>query len=96
MSPRIGMPVVIATDLAVRFRPNGRARAVHVQLGKLAVGIEGPVGRKCIDRDVLDQRRGAFQIVSLTRHEAKTDSFPRASTSATILMVSPPRERPMA
>lgn len=73
VSPLIGMPVVIALDLAVRFGRNDCARAAHIQLGKQPVSIEGLVGQKRIECYVLDQRCDAFQVMSLTRQENKVE-----------------------
>lgn len=73
MSPLIGMPVVIALDLTVRFRRNDCARAAPIQLGKQPVGIEGLVGQKSIEGHVVDQRCDAFEVMSLTRQDNKVE-----------------------
>jgi hypothetical protein len=51
---------------------------------------------KGVESDVLDQRCNALQVVSWAGQQKKSNRLPKASTKATIFVVSPPRERPMA
>lgn len=90
------MRVVVTLDCVVRLWWDDCGRTPRVQFCKQPIGIKRLVRQKGVKGDVLDQRGNAFQVVSLAGQQKKSNRVPKASTKATIFVVSPPRERLMA
>lgn len=54
------------------------------------------VGEEGLRLDLFDQLIGFSHVVDLAAGQADAKGLPRASTTAWIFVVNPPRERPMA
>ena len=67
--PLIGVLIVIAQDLAVRFRWDDRAGTARVEFREKPVGIECLVGQESIEGNAIDQRFDALHVVGLTGQE---------------------------
>src|SRR3954465_12868998 len=65
-----------------------------VQIGADRVAVEGLVRQKSAEIEVRQKRGDTGAVVSGSR--TNRTRLPSASTSATILVVKPPRDRPMA
>ncbi len=70
--------------------------ATVIEVRTQPIGVERLVTEQGVESDVCDERRDPYDVVALSGKSTKRTRFPSASTSATILVVSPPRERPMA
>ena len=86
----------------IGFRRDHGNRASVVQLGAEPVAVEGFVRQQGGEVEIGQKRGDTGAVVSLARQQDGPGSrtnrtrLPSASTSATILVVNPPRERPMA
>ena len=97
MLPLVGITVDLGRKPAVGFRGYDRLDPCLVQRVAQPVRIERPVGEKLAAPQTVDQRRRGAQVVSLSGQQAEVSQVASAaSASARILVVTPPRERPMA
>ena len=97
MPPLVGLTVELGRNPAVGFRGNDRLDPRPGQRIAQPVRIERPVGEELAARQPTGQRRRAAQVVGVSGQQADVDEVASAaSASARILVLTPPRERPMA
>lgn len=101
MPPLIHVGIVFALDLSVCFERDDSGCAAFIEFFEQPVGIEGFVGQQGAQGNIPDQGpdqgRDALHVMRVTRQQQKPDEIAkRTSTKARILLVNPPRERPMA
>ena len=96
MAPAIHVEVARDGMSAVGFGRDDRGCAPVGQFGAQPIDIEGLVAEERGEVDVLDERRDAEAVVALTGQQDEAGEIASASTSATILVVRPPRDRPIA
>ena len=94
MAPLVHFEVAGDHGDPVGFGRDHGGRAPIVQIGADPVAVEGLVGQKSAEIEVRQKRGDTGAVVSGSR--TNRTRLPSASTSATILVVNPPRERPMA
>jgi hypothetical protein len=75
MSQFVQLGVVRNVGFAVRLGRYDGNRTALVQLGAQLTVVEGFVGDKRLQVDVLDQRLGADAVMALTRQEHKTSEI---------------------
>ncbi len=82
-------------------RDNGNGASL-IQLGADPIDVKGLVGKQRIEVDAGDQRRHADAVVTLTREQDEAREVAQRIDQrhdlarATILVVNPPLDRPMA
>lgn len=69
MPPFVGVFIVIAQQLAVRFRWDDGGGTAHIEFCEQPIGIKCPVGQESIKGQAIDERFDALHVVSLTRQE---------------------------
>lgn len=67
--PFVGVLVVVALELAVRFRWDDRARTAHVEFREKPIGVEWLCRQENIESHAIDQRFDALHVVGLTWQE---------------------------
>jgi hypothetical protein len=94
MAPLVHL--VVARDIGdpVGFGRDHGGRTPIVQIGADRVAVESLVRQKGAEIEIGQKRGDTGAVVSGSR--TNRTRLPKASTSATILVVSPPRDRPMA
>ena len=70
--------------------------AALVEVGNDGIAVEGLVGDQSAEGDSVDQRSDADRIETVAGQQDEADRLPSASVSASILVVMPPLERPIA
>lgn len=73
MSPFVGVGVIVALMLAVRFWRDHGTCATRVQFFQEPIRIERFIRQKRAERDTPDQRRDAFHVMRLTGQQQKAD-----------------------
>ena len=97
MPPLVSLTVELGRNPAVGFRGNDRLDPRPDQRIAQPVRIERPVGEELAAPQTVDQRRRGAQVVGMSGQQAEVGQVASAaSASARILVVTPPRERPMA
>src|SRR6185437_13978614 len=96
VAPLIHVEVARDGLAAIGFGRADRDCPPLVQFGAQPIDIEGLVAEERGEVDVLDERRDAEAVVALTGQQDEAGEIASASTSATILVVRPPRDRPIA
>src|SRR3954452_13901831 len=94
MAPLVHLEVTGDCGDPVGFRRDHGNRAPVVQLGAEPVAVEGFVRQQGGEVEIRQKRGDTRAVVSGSR--TNRTRLPSASTSATILVVKPPQERPMA
>ena len=75
MSPFVHLGVVRNGGFAVRLGRYDGNRTALVQLGAQLIIVEGFVGDKRLQVDILDQRLGTDAVMALTRQEHKASKI---------------------
>ena len=88
--------IASARRLAVGLGRNHRGDLTPLERFDKAVGVERLVAKQRPWLDTFQQRLRARQVVRLACREHQSTGLPSASTRPWILVVSPPRERPIA
>ena len=101
MAPLAGVPVELGREAAVGFGRNDRLDLCAGQRLAQPVRVACPIREELFAGQPLDQRRRAAQVVprrswACPGSSLKSVRLPNASAKAMILVVIPPRERPMA
>ena len=73
MSPFVGIGVIVALMLAVRFRRDHGGCATRVQFFQKPIRIERFIRHKRAEGDIPDQWRDAFHVMRLTGQQQKAD-----------------------
>lgn len=69
MPPFVGVFIVIAQELAVRFRWDDGGGPARIEFSEQPISIERLVCQKSIKCNAIDERFDAFHVVSLTGQE---------------------------
>ena len=88
--------VAIASDLAIRFWRDDRLDRPDFEALDKAVGVVAFVAEEGFGLHFSREGLGLGDVVDLAAGEASANGLPKASTITWILVVRPPRERPMA
>ena len=96
VTPLVDVSIVVSFPFPVRFGWNNHGCAALIKILQEPIGVESPVGQQRCEGDIVDQRSNPFMSCACPGRSRKRNRLPSASTKATILVVSPPRERPMA
>ena len=91
-------------EVAIAWSRLGSARmlrdddfgAAFVEIGDDGITVESLVGDHAAESDAVEQGRNADRIEAWPGMRRKRTRLPSASVSASILVVMPPLERPMA
>ena len=67
--PFVGVFIVIAQELAVRFRWDDGGGTARIEFCEQPIGIKCLVGQESIKGHAIDERFDALHVVSLTRQE---------------------------
>ena len=94
MPPLVHLEVAGDRGDPIGFGRDHGGRAPIVQIGADRVAVESLIRQKGAEIEVRQKRGDTGAVVSGNR--TNRTRLPSASTSATILVVNPPRERPMA
>ena len=94
MTPLVHLEVAGDCGDPIGFGRDHGNRAPVVQLGAEPVAVEGFVRQQGGEVEIGQKRGDTSAVMSGSR--TNRTRLPSASTSATILVVKPPRERPMA
>src|SRR4051812_47330006 len=94
MPPLVHLEVTGDCGDPIGFGRDHGGRTPIVQIGADPVAVESLVRQKCGEVEIRQKRGDTGAVVSGNR--TNRTRLPSASTSATILVVNPPRERPMA
>jgi hypothetical protein len=96
MTPFVHFKVARHRASPVPFRRDHREGAAIVKFLAPPIIVESLVADRRGDLDPVDQRRHADAVVPVSGSSTKRAKLPSALTNATILVVKPPRDRPMA
>ena len=96
MAPLVHFEVARDVGGAIGFWRDHRRRAPVVQIGAERVAVEGFVRQQGGEVEIRQKRGDPTLSCRCPGSRTNRTRLPRASTSATILVVNPPRERPMA
>ena len=97
MAPFIGVAVELGREAAVRFGRDNRFDFGLRQRLAQPVRVESPIREELSAGQSVDERGRAPQVVGLSGQQPKVDQVASAaSVNAMILVVTPPRERPIA
>ena len=94
MTPLVHLEVARDRGDPIGFGRDHSDRAPLVQVSADRVAVESLVRQKRAEIEVRQKRGDTRAVVSGSR--TNRTRLPSASTSATILVVKPPRDRPMA
>jgi hypothetical protein len=94
VSPLVHLKIARNGNDPVGFGRDHRRRAAVVQIGSDRIGVERFVGQQSGEIEIVEKGGDAHAVVS--GNKTKRTRLPNASTRATILVVKPPRDRPMA
>ena len=96
MAFTIEREVAIPRRFAIGFWRNRRGDFSLSESVNQRIGVVSLVAKQGLRISAVDQLLRASQIVGLSWREDQLTGLPKASTSAWILVVSPPRDRPIA
>jgi hypothetical protein len=71
MPPFVGVFIVIAQELAVRFWWDDGGGTARIEFCEKPIGIKCPVGQESIKGHAIDERFDALHVVRLTRQESE-------------------------
>ena len=96
MAPFVHFGIMRDASGPIGLGRDNRCSSAFIEVGAQPVVVESLVTDERRKIETGDQRLDADAVVTLSGKRTKRTRLPRASTKAMILVVRPPRERPMA